>query len=59
MLIMGDSNSRVGKYKNGDIERKYSADPCVLHYSKDYIVMDYGRILMNIFPLTNVRAHVY
>ena len=56
---MGDSNSRVGKFKNGDIERKYSVDPCVLHDSKVYIVMDYGRILMDVFPLTNVQAHVY
>ena len=29
-------------------------EPCVLRDSKDCIVMDYGRILINVFPLTNV-----
>ena len=53
VLIMGDFNARVGKYQNTRISEKDRGSLSIT-WLKNCIVMDYGRILINVFPLTNV-----
>ena len=44
VLIMADFNARVGKYQTMDISKENILDPCLLHDSKDCIVIDHERI---------------
>ena len=54
MLIMGDSNARVDKYQNMELSEENIVDPCLLHDSKDCLVMDYGKVLIHMLDSTNL-----
>ena len=50
---MGNFNARVGKKIYGHIKRNI-LDPCLLHDSKDCMVMNYGTILIHMLDCTNL-----
>ena len=54
LLIVENFNATVGKIKNMEISRKNILDPCLLHDSKDCMVMNYGIILIHMLDCTNL-----
>ena len=49
MLTMEYVNAKVGKYQNMEILEENIVDPCLLHDSKDCIVIEYESLSVSLF----------